>query len=161
MKSAERIAILFLAGILMAAPAFAGDDTKADTAAKAGDSTKSGSKAGAAATRDKDTAAEATTDSTTPSDSNAVPATTSAPASTPVAAPSPVAIDPNAGAPAPMPKGAVASGSYQEAAAYNASIKWNPMPALDGNPGLFTLELGDILPKHAWNVGVGVNKFSE
>ncbi len=152
MKSAERIAILFLAGIFIAAPAFAGDDTKADTAAKAADSTKTDSKGAAAATNDKDTAAKATTDSTAPADSNATP--TAAPATTAI-------VDPNAGAPAPMPKGAVASGSYQEAAAYNASIKWNPMPALDGNPGLFTLELGDILPKHAWNVGVGVNKFSE
>jgi outer membrane protein OmpA-like peptidoglycan-associated protein len=166
MKSAERIAILFLAGILMAAPAFAGDDTKADaaakadTSAKAADSTKTDTKGAAAATSDKDTAAKATTDSTAPADPSAAPAAISASATT--AAPATAAIvDPNAGAPAPMPKGAVASTSYQEAAAYNASIKWNPMPALDGNPGLFTLELGDILPKHAWNVGVGVNKFSE
>ncbi len=59
-----------------------------------------------------------------------------------------------------MPKSAVASGDYQAASAYNASIKWNPMPALDGNPGLFTLETGDILPKGAFDIDAGVNKFS-
>lgn len=34
------------------------------------------------------------------------------------------------------------------------------MPALDGNPGLYTLETGDTLPKHGLNVGIGLNKFS-
>jgi hypothetical protein len=34
------------------------------------------------------------------------------------------------------------------------------MPALDGNPGLFTLETGEIIPKHGFSVGVGLNKFS-
>jgi outer membrane protein OmpA-like peptidoglycan-associated protein len=34
------------------------------------------------------------------------------------------------------------------------------MPALDGNPGLFTLETGDILPKGAFDIDAGVNKFS-
>ena len=38
--------------------------------------------------------------------------------------------------------------------------KWTPMPALDGNPGLFTLELGDTLPKHGFSIGFGANKFS-
>ena len=163
MKSADRIALLFLAGLLITTPALAGDDTKAphtdDAATAASTNTDSKTKAAApAATTNKDAAAKAASDSTTP------PEATSTPSATPVPAPAPVTtmlIDPNAGVPAPMPKGAVTSGSFQEAQAYNASIKWNPMPALDGNPGLFTLELGDILPKHAWDVGVGVNKFSE
>jgi hypothetical protein len=34
------------------------------------------------------------------------------------------------------------------------------MPALDGNPGLFTLETGEVLPMHGVNVAIGVNKFS-
>ena len=38
--------------------------------------------------------------------------------------------------------------------------KWDPMPALDGTPGLFTLGTGDTLPKHAFDIVVGVNKFS-
>ncbi|MGD0304896.1 MAG: OmpA family protein [Candidatus Acidiferrales bacterium] len=163
MKSADRIALLFLAGLLITAPAFAGDDTKAphtdDAAAATSANTDSKTKAAApAATTDKDAAAKAASDSTAPPDATSTPSATPVPALAPVTT---TLIDPNAGAPAPMPKGAVTSGSFQEAQAYNASIKWNPMPALDGNPGLFTLELGDILPKHAWDVGVGVNKFSE
>ena len=38
--------------------------------------------------------------------------------------------------------------------------KYIPMPALDGNPGLFTLETGDILPPGAVDLSIGVNKFS-
>jgi outer membrane protein OmpA-like peptidoglycan-associated protein len=38
--------------------------------------------------------------------------------------------------------------------------KWIPMPALDGNPGLFTLETGDLLPAGALDLSIGVNKFS-
>jgi OmpA family len=34
------------------------------------------------------------------------------------------------------------------------------MPALDGNPGLYTLETGETLPKHGWSLGVGLNKLS-
>ena len=34
------------------------------------------------------------------------------------------------------------------------------MPALDGNPGLFTLETGDLLPAGAVDFSIGVNKFS-
>jgi hypothetical protein len=34
------------------------------------------------------------------------------------------------------------------------------MPALDGNPGLFTLETGETLPKHGISAGVALNKFS-
>ncbi|MGB9243563.1 MAG: PKD domain-containing protein [Candidatus Acidiferrales bacterium] len=38
--------------------------------------------------------------------------------------------------------------------------KYVPMPALDGNPGLFTLETGDTLPAGAVDISIGVNKFS-
>ena len=34
------------------------------------------------------------------------------------------------------------------------------MPAIDGNPGLFTLETGETLAKHAISGGVALNKFS-
>jgi outer membrane protein OmpA-like peptidoglycan-associated protein len=34
------------------------------------------------------------------------------------------------------------------------------MPALDGNPGLYTLETGETIPKHGWSLGIGLNKFS-
>src|SRR5271169_2014561 len=34
--------------------------------------------------------------------------------------------------------------------------RWNPMLALDGNPGPFTLETGDILPKGGFNFAFSV-----
>jgi outer membrane protein OmpA-like peptidoglycan-associated protein len=37
---------------------------------------------------------------------------------------------------------------------------FTPMPALDGNPGLYTLETGETLPRHGWSLGLGLNKFS-
>jgi len=38
--------------------------------------------------------------------------------------------------------------------------RWFPVPALDGTPGLFTLETGELLPKGGFDVSVGVNKIS-
>jgi hypothetical protein len=38
--------------------------------------------------------------------------------------------------------------------------RWIPMPALDGNPGLFTLETGELLPKGGFDASAGVNKIS-
>ncbi|MGC2721528.1 MAG: OmpA family protein, partial [Candidatus Acidiferrales bacterium] len=103
-------------------------------------------------------AVSATTGDKSTADAATAPAPAIAP-STPATPATPI-VDPNAGTPAPMPKSAATSGDYQAASAYNASIKWNPMPALDGNPGLFTLETGDILPKGAFDIDAGVNKFS-
>ena len=37
---------------------------------------------------------------------------------------------------------------------------WTPMPALSGNPGMFTLETGELLPKGAFNISFGTNKIS-
>lgn len=37
---------------------------------------------------------------------------------------------------------------------------WTPMPALSGNPGLFTLETGELLPKGGYNLSFGTNKVS-
>ena len=37
---------------------------------------------------------------------------------------------------------------------------WTPMPALSGNPGMFTLETGELLPKGAYNLSFGTNKVS-
>jgi hypothetical protein len=41
-----------------------------------------------------------------------------------------------------------------------APTEWTPMPALSGNPGLLTLETGDLLPKGAYNLSFGTNKVS-
>ncbi len=120
MKVFNRVALVLLAGSLFTVPAFAGDDAKAPhgddstTNAAAGKSASAKNANGEAASTDKKPATLATTSSSV----NAAP--TPPPAGV---------IDPNAGTPAPMPASAVASGSYQSAAAYNASIKWNPMPA--------------------------------
>jgi outer membrane protein OmpA-like peptidoglycan-associated protein len=65
-----------------------------------------------------------------------------------------------AAAPAQPPaNGALASAASGESSA-SESPAWTPMPALDGNPGLFTLETGDTLPKHGFGLGIGLNKFS-
>jgi outer membrane protein OmpA-like peptidoglycan-associated protein len=54
-------------------------------------------------------------------------------------------------APAPAPGG---KDTWQE------GPRWIPMPALDGNPGLFTLETGELIPKGGFDASVGVNKIS-
>ena len=56
----------------------------------------------------------------------------------------------------PAPKPAPASGGSDA----ESVPKWLPMPALDGNPGLFTLETGDLLAPGAVDLSIGVNKFS-
>jgi outer membrane protein OmpA-like peptidoglycan-associated protein len=65
--------------------------------------------------------------------------------------------NPPAAAPAAPPPAAGAASGDSSA---SESPAWTPMPALDGNPGLFTLETGDTLPKHGFDLGIGLNKFS-
>jgi outer membrane protein OmpA-like peptidoglycan-associated protein len=85
-------------------------------------------------------------------------ASSTAPASTdetmPAAKPTPAATPASPAKPAAKPQRA-SSGDDSE----NVP-KWIPMPALDGNPGLFTLETGDLLPAGAVDLSIGVNKFS-
>lgn len=40
------------------------------------------------------------------------------------------------------------------------SVKWDPMPASSGNPGLFTLETGETLSKGSFTMVAGVSKIS-
>jgi hypothetical protein len=56
--------------------------------------------------------------------------------------------------------GPVANSGVADDTASAQTQKWDPMPALDGTPGLFTLGTGETLPKHAFDIVVGVNKFS-
>jgi outer membrane protein OmpA-like peptidoglycan-associated protein len=91
--------------------------------------------------KDPDTTATATATASAAKDG-------SAPAETPAAKPAPPA--------KPAPK----SASSSQGDDYQPTPKWVPMPALDGNPGLFTLETGDLLPRGAFDLSVGVNKFS-
>jgi outer membrane protein OmpA-like peptidoglycan-associated protein len=93
--------------------------------------------------KDKDVVSSAslTTDST-PSPAPGTPAAT---------LPTPRAAAP-APRPTPAPKG--------QADDSEELHKWDPMPALDGNPGLFTLETGELLPKGGFDIAFSVNKIS-
>jgi outer membrane protein OmpA-like peptidoglycan-associated protein len=152
MKVFSRAALLLLAGFMFTAPVFAGDDTKAPRT----DDGKTAVAPSDASKADKTSTDAKPTDATAPA-----PATTpaAATAGTDATAAANVSTD---GTSAPLPKGAMASGAAdaQSAQAYNNSIRYNPMPALNGNPGLFTLETGEILRKGDWDVVAGVNKFS-
>jgi hypothetical protein len=80
------------------------------------------------------------------------------------AKPDPVSSDPQSSAGAgarslsaaspSSPRGAAAASDMEE------SPSWTPMPALSGNPGMFTLETGEILPKGAFTLSVGTSKIS-
>ncbi len=155
MKVLERAAILIVVAFLTVAASFA-DDTKpraadgsASIAASPTESTSSASdttgKTPAAAT--DSAAASSTSDAGTPP----ISSSSAAPAPTPAASSSALA-QPNSGAGKSNAALAAADDSEQP--------NFTPMPALDGNPGLFTLETGETLPKHGWSLGVGLNKFS-
>ncbi|MGA8220934.1 MAG: OmpA family protein [Candidatus Acidiferrales bacterium] len=136
MKFLGRAAILILSSLFLISTARA-DGNKADAGGKAADST---------------TAAA--------SDAPANPASdkSNEPAAQPVATATVSTPGNNAATPAPRPAPNAASPAMQDSG--DQAPKWNPMPALDGNPGLFTLETGDILPKGGFDIAVSVNKFS-
>ena len=86
-----------------------------------------------------------------------------APVSSSVAGPSSSSLSSSSPAPAALPKpnSGAANGNAATAADEDSEQpNFTPMPALDGNPGLFTLETGDTLPKHGWSLGIGLSKFS-
>jgi len=151
----ERAAILVVVVFLMAAASFA-DDTKPHatdgSASPAANPTASASSASDTTAKTPATAPDSAAASST-SDAGATPASSSSavPAPAPGAS-SPVPAKPNSGA--GKSNAAVAADEDSE------QPNFTPMPALDGNPGLFTLETGETLPKHGWSLGVGLNKFS-
>jgi outer membrane protein OmpA-like peptidoglycan-associated protein len=142
-------AILFFIAALTAGAANCADTTKADDkkpAAASGDAAKTTVTTGATAAADPavtDTAAAtptdaaAATDAAPATDATTMPALARAPVNTALAA---------------------ASGGGNSSS--SESPAFTPMPALDGNPGLFTLETGETLPKHGFSLGIGLNKFS-
>jgi outer membrane protein OmpA-like peptidoglycan-associated protein len=75
-------------------------------------------------------------------------------------APVPVDSQPLPAAPQPPATGASGSPAASGDSSAGESSRFTLMPALDGNPGLFTLETGDTLPKHGFDLGIGLNKFS-
>src|SRR5271170_1582495 len=138
-------AILFFTAALTAGAANGADTTKADDKKPAAASADAAKTATTTATADPAaTDAAAATPITPASATDATPATDAA--TTPALARAPVnaALAAVAGTNAPS----------------SDSPRFTPMPALDGNPGLFTLETGDTLPKDAFSVAVGLNKFS-
>ncbi len=76
-------------------------------------------------------------------------------ADSPASANAPVAAAPSspAAVPAPPPQ------SFDSPDQTNEP-KRTPMPAIDGNPGLFTLETGETVPRHGFSGAIALNKFS-
>jgi hypothetical protein len=130
MRSLERAAILSAAIFLLALPSFA-DDKNPQPRNESANSSASVSPS------DSDWKAAAASPDSQPA--NASKSATVTPSSAAVPAPPPQSFD-----------------SPDE----TSEPKWLPMPAIDGNPGLFTLETGETLAKHAISGGVALNKFS-
>lgn len=158
LKVLERAAILVVAGIFAATTGFA-DDTKARPPA--------GTASAAGASSSGDTTAKpaaSSGDSATPAGaSGGVAAPASSSAAKPSSSPSTSSSSSATGAPAapPNPNSGAAKGNASKVADEDSEQPpFTPMPALDGNPGLFTLETGETLPKHGWSLGIGLNKFS-
>jgi outer membrane protein OmpA-like peptidoglycan-associated protein len=136
-------AILFFIAALTAGAANCADGSKTDdkkAAAASADAAKS-----AATTDGTVTDPAATTPATPAAATDATPATDAA--TTPALARAPV-------------NAALAAASGGGDSSSSESPAFTPMPALDGNPGLFTLETGETLPKHGFSLGIGLNKFS-
>ena len=69
-----------------------------------------------------------------------------------------VSADPSA-APAPMPAQAAADTKTKNDSDYETAPKYLPMLATTGTLGLFTVETGQLLPKHGFAVSADGNKF--
>jgi hypothetical protein len=141
MQFLGRAAILFAAMFFLVLPSLA-DDKNPQPRNDSANSSASGSPS------DSSTKAAAALPDSQPANPSASAAVTST-----SAAASAVGV-PNSGAvPTPPPQ------SF-ESPDETSEPKWLPMPAIDGNPGLFTLETGETLAKHAISGGVALNKFS-
>jgi hypothetical protein len=106
------------------------------------------------------------TSTTAASASAAQPAGTPAAADVPVNTGTPAPISTatdaaaNAATPAPTPAAPVPTGITERPRSEEEAPKWTPMPAWNGNEGLFTLETGEILPRGAFDFTAGANKIS-
>lgn len=158
----ERAAALVVAVFFVVAACFA-DDTKprqpgASTSAAANSSASASSPGSSSPTSSasdaSDKAATATPANAAAGDGSGT-ATTAA--SSAAVAPVPA---PSGSQSAPGNSGAAKSKTLKYADDDSEQPKFTPMPALDGNPGLFTLETGETLPKHGWSMGIGLNKIS-
>ena len=137
MSSSGRIGLSLFLALVLVSVGFADDKTDhpKDTAAMAP----------SAAPSDPSLSRLTASDSTVrPGSKPAVPAANAGLGAEPVAA-----------SPAPRPPAKAGDMSDDE-----DLQRFVPMPALSGNPGLFTLETGEILPKGAFNLSAGVSKVS-
>jgi hypothetical protein len=140
MRCIERVAILSAAALFLTAAGFADDKNPRPSVNSANP---------AATTSATDSSAKPTDGST------AQPPATSAPSGAsaePADAPVPAVASAATAVPVPPPQGSDER-DYSEP-------RFTPMPAVDGNPGLFTLETGETLPKHGISAAVALNKFS-
>lgn len=140
MRRIERLAILSAAVLFLAAPGFADDKNPRPSDSSAN------SAANASPTDSKANPADGT-----------VPQPAAAPGLSgaiqgPAGAATTATPSPAAAAPLPPPQASDQS-DYSEP-------RFTPMPAVDGNPGLFTLETGETLPKHGISAALALNKFS-
>src|SRR4029077_441972 len=136
MKFLGRAGILVLTSLFFISTSFA-DGDKPDRVSEAG---------------------ESSTTVTTVSTANSAPDASSVAAAQPAVAAT--ASKPANGGATPAPKPERKGSASRRPESDEQSPRWNPMPALDGNPGLFTLETGEILPKGGFNLAVSLNKFS-
>jgi outer membrane protein OmpA-like peptidoglycan-associated protein len=155
LKVLERAAILIVAVFLITAAAFA-DNSKPRRADETASSGSNSATSAASSTDATAKAAAAAPDSTTASGASDAAGT---PAGPPAAATAPWPLASPSASPKPN-SGAAKSNAAVAADEDSEQPNFTPMPALDGNPGLFTLETGETLPKHGWSLGVGLNKFS-
>jgi OmpA family len=159
LKVPERAAISFVAVFLVVAAAVA-DDTKprtGDGSSNAGAKTTASVLSPSGATAK--TAVASADSGPVSGASDAGTTAASSPATLP-APPPPSSPVPSSSAP-PKPNSGASKSNATAAADEDSELpNFTPMPALDGNPGLFTLETGETLPKRAFSLGVGLNKFS-
>lgn len=144
MRFAERVGLVVLLAVFPALGAYAGDEKPSrtdDGAAAAKAASPSADSAADRAARTEDASSETAAPAATKASANA----TDTPAPIEVSTPAPAAL-------APKP-------ADQETAAAEGP-RFLPMMAWDGNPGLFTLETGEILPSGAFNFTAGSNKIS-
>jgi len=150
MKVAGRAATLVVLAISLASAGYAGDEKSRQTDAAAPSAVSSGAVTKASTNDGRPNATANPTDDATPGASApAVPHTTD------VA--QPTAAEVTAASPVPSAKNAGRDADDKNDA---DNPRFLPMAAWNGNPGLFTLETGELLPKGGVDFTAGVNKIS-
>lgn len=158
-------AVLVICGAFgMRAPVAAGLDDKAKSANANASTPAAGSSAGAsfaasstASGDERDAIAKGSANAENPVGTEAAP-----PAAATNSAPPDAAASANPAAPVNPASTAAASPVPEKQNSTSADIRteWVPMPAVSGNPGMFTVETGETLPRGGFAFTAGANKFS-